>query len=229
MRTRGGSYILALIVGVLSIAATTAAASASGSSVSPAKLKALTNSINHAKHLTYEATYKSVSPGGQTQTVTIAQSPPKTVFSASNGSVINTGKKTYYCSNSSGSTTCLTESGGNPFIGLEDLFSPTLALTAFSEAKQGIVARALGIRSTLSSATFAGQSSTCVSVTVRGKGEKFCVTKQGFLSYSGGSGSYFEMTKFSGSPPSSLFAIPSGATTVTLPGGGTIPSIPTTP
>jgi hypothetical protein len=219
-------YILALIAGVLPIALTTATSAAAGSSVSSSKLKALTNSINHGKHLTYEAVYKSVSPGGQTQTVTIAQSPPKTVFSASGGSVIDTGKTTYYCSDSNGATACLTESGGNPFVSLEDLFSPTLALTAFSEAKEGIVTRALGVRSTLSSATFAGQSSTCVTVTVRGKGEKFCVTKQGLLSYSGGSGNYFEMTKYSSSPPSSLFALPSGATTVTLPGGGTIPSIP---
>jgi hypothetical protein len=226
MRTRGGMYILALIVGILPIALTTATSAAAGSSVSASKLKALTNSINHGKHLTYEATYKSVSSGGQTQTVTIAQSPPKTVFSASGGSVIDTGTKTYYCSISNGSTTCLTESGGNPFVGLEDLFSPTLALTAFSEAKEGLVARALGVRSTLSSATIAGQSSSCVTVTVHGKGEKFCVTKQGLLSYSGASGNYFELTKYSGSPPSSLFALPSGATTVTLPGGGTIPSIP---
>ena len=96
----------ALIVGVLSIAWTTATSAAAGSSVSSSsKLKALTNSINHGKHLTYEAVYKSVSPGGQTQTVTIAQSPPKTIFSASGGSVIDTGKTTYYCSDSNGSTT----------------------------------------------------------------------------------------------------------------------------
>ena len=77
-----------------------------------------------------------------------------------------------------------------------------------------------------STATFAGQPSTCVSVSVRGRGGKYCVTKQGILSYSGSasnSSSYFELTKYSSRPPASLFSLPAGATTATLPGGGSIP------
>ena len=74
-----------------------------------------------------------------------------------------------------------------------------------------------------SSATFAGQSATCVSVTAQGKAGKYCVTKQGILAYAGTSSGYFELTKFVASPPASLFQLPAGATTVTIPGGGTLP------
>ena len=134
---------------------------------------------------------------------------------------------------SSGKTTCLSAGTSNPLLGLEDLFSPSAAIAAFSEVKTGLLARLAGIKATASSATIAGQSSTCVTVTVHGTSGKYCVTKKGILSYAGAtSGNYFELTKFSSSPPASLFSLPSGATTetlpslppgVTLPGGESIP------
>ena len=231
---------------------------ASGKSISAPNLKALTNTIDNAKKLTYEAQYTSVSDG-QKSTVTIAQEPPKSNFSTSDdSSVINNGKTTYYCSTTAGSTSnsgnsgnsgstsnsgntgnsgsstttsttskssvqCLSEKGANPLLGVEDLFSPAVALGALSEAKEGLVSKLLGIKVSSSSATFAGQPSTCISVSVRGKGGKYCVTKQGLLSYSGSSSSYFELTKYSSKPPAGLFSLPAGATTVTVPGGGSIP------
>ena len=73
------------------------------------------------------------------------------------------------------------------------------------------------------SASFAGQSATCVTVTSQGKSGKYCVTKQGILAYAGSSSGYFQLTKFTSSPPASLFQLPAGATTVTIPGGGTLP------
>ncbi|MGA2473825.1 MAG: hypothetical protein ABSG39_10065 [Acidimicrobiales bacterium] len=256
MRTR----VVAMTVGVgLGALVLVPALPASGRAVSPLNLKALTNSINRSKNLTYLAQYTSVSDGQKT-TVTIAQSPPKSNFSTSTGSVINNGKTTYYCStnsastgnsgnsgstsnssnsgnsgNSGASTTtstisckrsmqCLSVKGSNPLLGLEDIFSPTVALGALAEAKEGIVSRLLGIKVSSSSGTFAGQPSTCVTVTVRAKGGKYCVTKQGLLSYSGSSSSsYFELTKYSSKPPASLFSLPTGATTETLPGGTSIP------
>jgi hypothetical protein len=225
MLTRVAFRLLAVGVG-LALLGSAAPASASidkAKSLSSAKLKALTNSIDKGKHLTYDATYKSVS-GGQSETVTIAQAPPKSIFTSGSGSVIDTGQKTYYCSAQGTSESCLSAGGANPFVGLEELFSPSLALSAFSEAKEGLVSRLLGIKASESTETIAGQASTCVTVTVRGHGGKYCVTKEGLLSYSGAtSSSYFELTKFSKSPPSSLFALPAGATTVTLPGGASIP------
>jgi hypothetical protein len=225
MRTRVAAGAAAIGLGLILVGAALPASASLDKSVSSGNLKALTNAINQAKHATYEATYKSVSDG-QTTTVTIAQAPPKSNFSTASGTVINDGKKTYYCSTSDGKQSCISAGGANPILGLEDLFSPAAALGALTEAKEGLVSRVLGIKVTSTSASFAGQPSTCVSVKVKGQGGKYCVTKQGLLSYSGSSGSYFQLTKFTSKPPASLFALPAGATTVTLPGGVTIPSIP---
>jgi hypothetical protein len=229
----GNRWVLRLAALAVGLALVGSAAPAFGSidksSVSSSKLKALTSTINKAKHLTYEATYKSVQ-GGQTTTVTIAQAPPKSYFGTSGGSVINDGSKTSYCSGSGSTQQCVSTGGTNPFVGLEGLFSPSLALAAFAEAKEGLGSKALGVKVSETSATIGGQASTCVNVTVRGQGGKYCVTKQGLLSYSGSSSTaYFALTSYTKSPPSSLFALPAGATQitlppgVTLPGGGTIP------
>ena len=99
-----------------------------------------------------------------------------------------------------------------------------MALGALAEAKEGLVSKLLGIKVSSSSASYAGQPSTCLTVSVHGKGGKYCVTKQGLLSYSGSSSSdYFQMTKYSSKPPASLFTLPAGATTVTVPGGISTP------
>ncbi len=183
---------------------------------------ALTNRLNRSKNLTYLAQYTSVSDGQKT-TVTIAQSPPKSNFSTSTGNSGNSGASTTTTSSKS-SRQCLSVKGSNPLLGLEDIFSPTVALGALAEAREGIVSRLLGIRVSSSSGTFAGQPSTCVTVRVRRKGGKYCVTKRGLLSYSGSSSSsYFELTKYSSKPPASLFSLLTGATTETLPGGTSIP------
>ncbi len=214
---------------------------ASAGPVSNAKLKALTNSINRAKHLTYVATYTTVN-GNQTSTVTIAQKPPKSNFSSAGGQVINDGKSTYYCSTNgssgnsgasaisggtgnsdtvggpaSGPATCISVKGSNPLLALQNAFSPALALSAFAQARQGIVSRVLGIKVSSTSATFAGQPSTCVTVTVRGHSAKYCVTKQGILAYSGTPSNYFKLTAYSSKPPASLFTLPAGATTQSVP------------
>ncbi len=223
MGTRIAAGVVAISACLLGVTVLPASA-AVDKSISSSSLKQLENSLNKAKHLTYEAVYKS-SEGGQNTTVTIAQAPPKSYFSTSSGQAIDTGSKTYYCSSSGGKQTCLsTGSGSNPFLSLEDIFSPAAAVSAFTEAKEGLVSRLLGIKVSSSSATFAGQSATCVTVTVKGKGGKYCVTKQGILAYSGTSStSNFQLTHYSGSPPSSLFSLPAGATTATLPGGVSIP------
>ena len=249
MRTRAASLTVALGLGAVALSPALPAAAKN----SPLNVKALTNSINHAKSLTYLAQYTSFS-NGQKTTVTIAQSPPKSSFTTSSGSVINNGKTTYYCSTSSsgsgnsgntgstsnsgnsgnsGSTTtskagtnCLSVKGANPLLGLETAFGPATTLSALAEAKQGLVSRLLGIKVSSSTVTFAGQPSTCVTVTLRGRGGKYCVTKQGILSYAGtsnASSSYFQLTKYSSNPPASLFSLPAGATTATLPGGGSTP------
>ncbi len=217
MRAPVAIRITSIGVGLLIVLGLATPASAAHGGLTPKQLKALTNKVNQAKKLTFEAVYKSVGLGN-TSSVTIAQSPPKSVFSTSGGVVVDTGTKTYYCtSGSGGSDQCVSTAGANPFIGIEDLFSPTAALAAFSTAQEGLVSRSLGIKLSESTASIAGQASTCVTVSVKGKASKYCVTKQGVLAYSGAGGQYFELTKFVKSPPASLFQLPAGATTVTLP------------
>jgi len=113
--------------------------------------------------------------------------------------------------------------GANPLLGLESIFSPAVALGALAEARQGLSSRLLGIKVTSSTQNIAGQKSTCVNVSERGKSAKYCVTGQGILSYAGSAGSHFVMTKYSSKPPASLFTLPAGATTQTLPGGTSVP------
>jgi hypothetical protein len=218
-----GLIALAASLG-LAVATAAPASGALSKKVTSSQLKALQNEISKGKKLTYSVTYASLE-NGTASTVTIAQSPPKSVFiTSTGGEVVNTGSKTYYCSKNGATTSCFNAGGTNPFLGIENFFSPTVALTALSEAKQGLVEKALGINAKVTTATYGGQSSTCVTVTTHNATTgTYCVTKQGLLSYAGANGSYFKLTHYSSSPSSSLFQLPAGATTVTLPGGVSIP------
>jgi hypothetical protein len=241
MRTRVFSAVgVAAVVGLTLVVLPTVPASAKG--LSNSQIQQLENKLNQGKKATYSATY--VSSDGST--VTISQQGGKSNFSSADGSsVINTGKKTYFCSKNSGnsgssgntgssgnsgnsgSTTtttkagglqCLTESGANPVAGLVNAFSPALLLNVLNQDKVSAEARALGIHVTESTQKIAGQNTTCLSATVRGQSGKYCVTNQGLLAYIGGTGgATFKMTKYSGSPSPSLFKLPANATTVTTP------------
>jgi hypothetical protein len=217
---------------------------ASAKGLSQSQINNIEKNLHHGKNITFEATYLADS-GGQKQTVTVAQAPPKSYFGASGSSVINDGKSTYFCSananaGSSGSTgstgnsgpttttsgsgklQCVKESGVSPLLGLEDLFSSSTALTLLNEAKQSVAAHAAGVHLTASSGNYAGQSASCFGGTVRGQSGKYCVTSKGVLAYvttGNGKNNYFELTKFSTKPPSGLFTLPAGATTESIPSG----------
>jgi hypothetical protein len=239
MRTRIAAGVgVTVVLGLTLVALPALPASAKG--LSNSQIQQLENRLNQGKKATYSATY--VSSDGST--VTISQMSGKSNFTSSDGSsIINTGKKTYYCSQNStgssgssgtsgssgnsGSTTtttkaaglqCITESGANPLAGVVNLFSPALLLNVLNEDKASAVARALGIKVTTSTQKFAGQNATCLSATVRGQAGKYCVTNQGLLAYVGGTGgSTFKMTKYTSNPSPSLFKLPANATTVTIP------------
>jgi hypothetical protein len=248
MRTRLFSGVgVAVVLSLALVVLPTLPASAKG--LSNSQIQQLENKLNQGKKVTFSATY--VSSDGSS--VTISQQSGKSNFTSSDGSsVIDTGKKTYFCSKNNsgnsgtsgssgnsgnsgntGSTTtttaagglqCITETGANPLASLVSIFSPTYLLGVLNEAKASAEARALGIKITTSTQKFAGQTATCISATVRGKSGKYCVTNQGLLAYIGGTGgSTFKMTKYSGSPSPSLFKLPANATTVT------IPSVPSSP
>ena len=46
---------------------------------------------------------------------------------------------------------------------------------------------------------------------------KYCVTDSGILAYAASAGSTFELTSFTSSPAASDFALPAGATVITVP------------
>ncbi|MHB8593418.1 MAG: hypothetical protein ACYDB3_03670, partial [Acidimicrobiales bacterium] len=157
---------------------------------------------------------------GNTQTITIEQMPPKSVFASSDGSVIDDGTTTYFCSASEGQSTCVKESGNsNPLASLAEIFSPVTAIDALKLAQTEAAAHLAGYNVSFSSQSFAGQDSTCVSVTASGQTEKYCVTKSGILAFEGTSGSTFALTSYSTAVSDSDFSTPAGATVETIPGG----------
>jgi hypothetical protein len=141
-------------------------------------------------------------------------------------SVIDTGTAAYFCSNSGGTTTCVSSGTTDPLAGLADLFSPATAITDLQEAQTELGEHIAGYSFSYSSQTFAGQPSTCVHVGSSAHTAEYCVTKQGILAYEGSGGKSFSLTSYSRSVPASDFSLPAGATVETIPSGISIPSIP---
>ncbi|HUY22782.1 MAG TPA: hypothetical protein VMV22_10655 [Acidimicrobiales bacterium] len=198
-------------------ATTTSAGGSSGSS-SSSQLHALSSSIQTAEHATFKAVYTSQSSSG-TETITIEQKPPKSVFGSGTTSVINDGTHTYVCTPTGGSTQCMSESGStNPLSSLATLFSPQALLSVFQQAEAQAAAHAQGYTLTFSDGTYAGQHAKCVSATGGAQGSgKYCVTDSGILAYVQSSSNTFQLSSYSSSPPDSDFALPSGATVITVP------------
>jgi hypothetical protein len=85
-----------------------------------------------------------------------------------------------------------------------------------------------GASLTFTDETIAGQASTCAHWSYHGDQATYCVTSTGVLAKvgsSGGSsgGQSFVLTSYTSSPPASSFAIPQGATVVTVPSGVPVP------
>jgi len=199
--------------------ATTSAGAPAGSS-SLSKIEALSSSVQAAEKATFKAVY-TITTAGSTQTVTIEQAPPKSVFSLKSGSVINTGTTSYYCSNS-GAVTCISAGTSNPLASLVAIFSPATVLAALRSAQAQAAAHAAGYSFTFSSGNYAGQSTSCANINGAGNTVKYCVTSQGILAYASSGGGTFALTSYSSSPPASDFSLPAGATVETIPSG--IPS-----
>ncbi len=193
---------------------TTTASSSAGSALS--KLEHLSSSVQAAEKATFKAVY-TVTNASSTQTVTIEQSPPKSVFSTSGGSLIDTGTASYFCTNS-GQTTCESTGTTNPLAALVAVFSPATVLAGLKSAEAQADAHAAGYSITFSSGSYAGQSTTCANIAST-TAVKYCVTQQGVLAYVSGNGGSFSLTSYSSSPPASDFSLPAGATVVTLPAG----------
>jgi hypothetical protein len=210
--------------------ATTTTSSGGGSS-SSAKLDQIESAISKESSASFKLVYKT-SGTGTPSTITIAQMPPKQSFmvsggsSGSGGEMIYDGKKTYYCSNSSGGTGPVCISYGSlsstPLASIVDVYSGQTAVTALKSWQSELAAGITGYHQSFSSASFAGQSAQCVSWTYNGSTAKYCVTNSGILAYVGdqtSSGSHsFQLESYSGSPSASEFQLPAGAKVESLTG-----------
>jgi hypothetical protein len=199
------------------------APSASGGSASA--LNTVENGITKSVGATFSATYLTAhSSTGQSQSVTFAQSPPKSAVITPSGSFYLNGSSVTECQGSGSSATCtsLPSNLTSSLTGLTNLFSPGI-LTNTLKGIQAEEAAHVGVIVSESSGTYGGQASTCV--TVKGSSQPSAVTycaanSSGILSYANTAGSTVTLTAFSTNPPASTFSPPAGATVQTIPGGG---------
>ena len=221
----GGMVIAA---GTLAFAGGAGAASNSG-------INGLSKNLQDASKITYQATYVITSSSSPQTTMVIAQAPGKSYFKAGGGYVVSNGKKTYYCGSSGGaSPTCFAASTGNPLAGLTALFSPTTIINQLKSVQSEVAGHVAGVSVKTSSKTVAGQPSSCVAVTAPGGAQStWCaINGKGVLSYEKSAGNSIVLKAFTTNVPKSTFELPSGASTVTIPGGANIPgggSIPKIP
>jgi len=199
---------------------TTSTGSSGGSGSSDAsQLNALSSSVQAGQRATFKAVYTSHSSTGTSQTLTIEQMPPKSVFSFSSGSLIDTGTKSYLCTAAGGSEQCVEESstGPNPFAAITQIFNTTTLLNEFHAAEAAAAAHSAGYSLAFSNSTYAGLTAKCVNYTSSAQTVKYCVTDSGILAYAQAPGGTFELTTFSSSPAASDFSLPSGVSVITLP------------
>ena len=217
--------LLACALGLVLISAcgsTTSKPSAAVGVGSGSQFSQIQAAINNAKSATFKAVYTSQSSGSSGSTTTIEQKPPKTLFSTGTSSTIFDGTTTYECE-SSGQCTSLPGTT-NPLASLAQVYSGSYILTLMQGYQNSSVLAAEGITVNYSNATYAGQQSTCLTVTARagagggsGGGAKWCVTNTGILAYSGGtsgsSSGAFELTSYTTNVPDSDFQTSTGNST----------------
>jgi hypothetical protein len=189
---------------------------ASGGSSAASRLASLSKTLDRAQGSSFKATY-SADYDGQSQSMTIAQDPPKSLFEVADAVIIDTGSSTYYCPTTP-NPACVNTSEENPVSGLVNAFSPKAALGQLQAAQAAVASKAAGYDVSFSSATFAGQPSSCVATKAASASWKYCVTDAGQLAYaSSGLQQVFQMTSFTSSVSPSIFVLPPGATVMTVP------------
>ena len=212
---------VAVSLGLLPLSGT-AWAKAKPKKVSTKQINSLSSAVKKAEKKTFKAEYQIVSQGN-TEDLTIEQAPPKSLLSEGSTTIIDNGTSTYLCSGEAGHQTCLTESqSSNLLAALATLVSPAAALSEFKDAQLYVGHHVSGYKVSLTSATFGGQKSSCITVTGHGVNSKYCVTNFGVLAFAAasasGSSGQIELSSFSSSAPASDFST-AGATTETLPSG----------
>jgi hypothetical protein len=183
------------------------------------------NGVSKSSGATFSATYLTAQAStGKSQTVTFAQSPPKSAVITPSGSFYVDGTTITECQGSGSSATCTTlpSSMTSVVSGLTALFSPSSIVSALKGVKAEAAAHSAGYVISTSSATYGGLASNCV--TVKGTSVPTPVTycgstSNGVLTYVNANGNTVTLQSYSANPPASTFAPPAGATIQTLPAG----------
>jgi hypothetical protein len=202
---------------------TTATTAATGGSASG--VKSIVNAITRTSNTTFSSTYTtSDSQTGQTQTVTFAQSPPKSAVITKNGSFYINGSTVTECSSASGTVTCMSlpSSISGSVSSLANLFSPGVVTNTLKGIEAESVAHAAGVSITTSSGTYGGYPSTCLTAKIPTDpaAVTYCAAKSnGILTYSVAGGNQVTLTAYTANPPASTVSPPAGATMQTLPAG----------
>ncbi len=218
-----GSASPPMKAGSSSSAGTTASTAATGGADNA--LKAVEDRITKTTGATFSVSYQIAhGAAGPSQSVTFAQSPPKSAVVTPTGSFYINGSSVISCQGSGGSTTCgsVPSSTSDAVDGFTDLFSPGVLAKSLRAIEAEAQAHAAGVSVTTSSGTYGGLASTCV--TARSQSQPtpvtFCAAdSSGILTYTNASGVTVTLTAYTPSPPASTFLPPAGATVVSIPAG----------
>jgi len=227
-----GGLLVAACSSGSSSTTTTAASGTSSSSTTAASagrsssgLDSLVNGVSKSTGATFSATYLTTQAStGKSQTVTFAQSPPKSAIITPSGSFYIDATSITECQGSGSSATCTTlpSSMSSVVSGLTNLFSPATILSDLKAVEAQATAHIAGYVISTSSATYGGLSSKCV--TAKGTAEPTPVTycgstSNGVLTYVNAGGNTVTLQSYTANPPASTFAPPAGATVQTIPAG----------
>jgi hypothetical protein len=183
------------------------------------------NGVSKSSSDTFSATYlTSEASTGKSQTVTFAQSPPKSAVITPDGSFYIDGTSMTECQGSGSSATCTTlpSSMAGTVSGLTNLFNPAVIVNTLKGVEAEASAHSAGYVISTSTGTYGGQVSKCV--TAKGTSEPTPVTycgstSNGVLTYVNANGNTVTLQAYSANPPASTFEPPAGATVKTIPAG----------
>ena len=188
-------------------------------------LKAVEDKITRTTGATFSVTYQIVQgTSGTSQSVTFAQSPPKSAVVTPTESFYINGSSVTSCQGSGSSATCgsLPSSMSSSVDGFTDLFSPGVLAKSLRAIEAEAQTHAAGVRVTTSSATYGGLASTCVTASSQAQPTPvtFCAANSsGILTHTNTSGVNVTLTAYTPSPAASTFLPPAGATVVSIPAG----------
>ena len=227
-----GGLLIAACGSGSSRTSTSAPSSGGGSSTTVAPsggsssgLDSIVKGVSKSSSATFSATYLiSEASTGKTQTITFAQSPPKSAIITTSGSFYINGTSVTECQGSGSSATCTTlpSSMTGTVSGLTNLFNPAVIANTLKGVEAEASVHSAGYVISTSKGTYGGQASNCV--TAKGTSVPTPVTycgsmSNGFLTYVNANGNTVTLQAYSANPPASTFEPPAGATVQTIPAG----------